>query len=47
MLYTQKIKFCMQKFFFRNMFFEYEYQFAFEKTTKKNFGGNFKNTLQI
>ena len=35
----------MQNFFFKKCLFEYENQFAVEKKTKKNFGGNFKNTF--
>ena len=39
-LYTQKIKFCMQNFFFKNCLFEYENQFAGlkKKNTKKCLG---------
>ena len=33
----------MQNFFFKKCLFEYENQFAVEKT-QKNFGDNFKNT---
>ena len=43
-LYTQKIKFCMQIFFFFKYLFEYENQFAVEKIHKQVFGCNFKNT---
>ena len=42
--YTHKIlKFACKIFFFKKCLFEYENQFAVEKT-QKIFGGNFKNT---
>ena len=46
-LYGQKTKFCMQIFFFKKCLFEHENQYAVEKTQKKIFGGNFKNTFKI
>ena len=46
-LYTQKIKFCMQNFFFKKCLFEYVNQFAVEKKTQKIFGGNFKKNFVV
>ena len=37
-LYTHKIKFCMQIFFFKKRLLEYENLFAVEEKTKKNLG---------
>ena len=40
----KKLNFACKTLFFKNCLFEYENQFAIEKT-QKNFGGNFKNNL--
>ena len=44
-MHTKKLNFACKFFFFKKCLFEYENQFAVEKT-QKNFGVNFKNTLK-
>ena len=45
-LYTQKIRLCIQIFFFKKSLFEYENQFAIEKKNKKKFWGQFQKYFE-